>query len=232
MAVLRAGIGTRVDRDRDGWPPVILRWFAVAVTLPACVPPHAARGAPACSTDGVAVVASQRDVARLAGCRVLGGLVIRTGTALDLSPLAALTAVAGDLVIGPTVAIESVTLGALGRIGGAVRVVSNGSLQGLYLTQLTDAGGIEVAGNAVIATVALPGLTAVHGALQVIDNPALEALDLSALTAIDQELVVTGAPALTVALAPQLQRAAAVQLDAPKLPPELARALRSVAPGP
>jgi len=111
-------------------------------------------------------------------------------------------------------------------------LITNGSLQGLYLTQLTDAGRIEIAGNAVIATVALPGLIAIHGALQVIDNPALEALDLSALASIDQALVVTGAPALTLALAPQLQRAAAVQLDAPKLSPELARALRSVAPGP
>ena len=221
-----------MDRDGDGRPPVILRWVPIAVALSACAPRQAVRESPACAADRVAVVASQRDVARLAGCQVLGGLVIRTGAALDLSPLAALTDVAGDVVIGPTVAVESVTLGALGRVGGAIRVISNGSLQGLYLTQLADAGRIEVAGNAVITTVALPGLTAVHGALQVIDDPALEALDLSALASIDRELVVTGVPALSVALAPQLRRAAAVELDAPRLSADLARSLRSVAPGP
>jgi hypothetical protein len=178
------------------------------------------------------VLAAQADIARLAGCASVPGLTIRSGGTLDLSPLRALTTITGDLVIGPTVGVEDVTLGALRDVGGTLHVVGNGVMQGLFFRALTQTGPIEIAGNAVLSTIALPALTAVHGALRVTGNASLELLDLSALASVDQELVVRHAPRLTLLDAPQLHAAARVELDAPKLPSEVAAALRAVAPAP
>src|SRR6185295_14232353 len=87
------------------------RWLAVAVVA-ACSAPPVRPAAPACP-EGAMVVASRGDLARLAGCATLRGLTVRSGAALDLSALRALTAIAGDLVIGPTAAIEDIELGGL-----------------------------------------------------------------------------------------------------------------------
>ena len=67
------------------------------------------QGAPGCP-EGGALVASRSDLARLASCATLRGLTVRSGAALDVSVLHALTTITGDLVIGPTVAIEDVRL--------------------------------------------------------------------------------------------------------------------------
>jgi hypothetical protein len=185
--------------------------------------------AQACSAGEVVVIASQADVARWSGCAMLGGMIVRTGAALDVSGLRALTAITGDLVIGPTVAVTAISLGALRTVGGAVRVVGNGQLQGLSLPQLERVGRIEIDGNPVLITAALPRLESVRGALRITDNAALEAVDLSALAAVDGDVVVSGAPTLTLIDVPALAHAAAVELDAPQLLPEIAERLRAVA---
>lgn len=184
--------------------------------------------APGCP-EGEVLVASQGDVARLASCATLRGLTVRSGAALDVSALRALTAVTGDLVIGPTVAIEDVHLGALRAVGGAIRVVGNGLLRGLYLPRLESAGAIAIDGNAVLTTISLPQLAAVRGGLQITDDASLEAVELSALVSLDQELVLAGVPRLELIDAEQLAHAAAVRVDAPRLPPEIADRLRAVA---
>ena len=128
--------------------------------------------------------------------------------------------------------MEDATLGELRSITGALHVVGNGLMQGVFLRKLTSAGRIDIAGNAALTTIALPQLTAVHGAVHVTDNASLELLDLSALTAIDRDLVVTGAPRLTLLDAPALHTAARVELDPAQLPPETLAALRATAVAP
>jgi hypothetical protein len=205
------------------------RGGALVLVVAACGTAPASPVTPSCPTDRSVVVASQADIMRLARCPTARGVTIRSGATLDTSVLRALATITGDLVIGPTVGVEEITLGELRAVGGAIRVVGNGLMQGLYLPKLERAGGIDIDGNVVVTTISLPRLAAVHGVLRITDNASLELVDLSALAVIDQELVLEGAPRLTLVEAAQLQRAAAVRLDAPKLPPDVADRLRSIA---
>jgi len=200
----------------------------VFAAVAACSAPPASPAVPVCP-DGVTLVASRGDLARLASCATLRGLTVRSGAALDVSALRALAAITGDLVIGPTVAIDDVHLGELRAVDGAIRVVGNGMLRGLYLPRLERAGAIAIDGNAALTTISLPQLAVVRGALRITDDASLEAIDLSALVSLDRELVLGGVPRLELVDADQLARAAAVRLDAPRLPPEVADRLRALA---
>lgn len=202
-------------------------WMAI-VALTGCGASSTSRAAPGCP-DGVTLVASRGDLARLASCATLRALIVRSAAALDVSELRALTAITGDLVIGPTVAVEDVELPALHTVGGAIRVVGNGLLRQLRLPRLERAGAVVIDGNAVVTTIALSRLRIVHGALRITDNAALELLDLAALATVDRELVLTGDPSLSLLEVDQLERAAAVSIDAPRLPPDVAERLRTAA---
>jgi len=204
----------------------------LSLALAACGATRGSPASPSCPTDRTVVLASQADLARLARCTIARGITIRSGAALDTSVLHALATITGDLVIGPTVGTSKITLGELRGVGGTLRVAGNTLMQGLFLPRLERAGRIEIEGNAAVATLSLPELAVVHGALRITDNASLELVDLSALAAIDQELVLTGDPELALVEAPALQAAASVQLDVPKLSPEVADRLRAVAPTP
>jgi hypothetical protein len=187
-----------------------------------CGAPVAAPVVPDCPADRGVVLSRQTDVARLAGCSTLHGLTVRTAASLDLSALRALTTITGDLVIGPTVAIEDIALPALRTVGGAIHVVGNGLLQRLRLPRLERAGQIVIDGNPAATAISLPRLHVVHGAVRITDNAALELVDLAALARVDQELVLAGDPNLSILEAEQLQHTSAVRVDAPKLPPDVA----------
>ena len=202
-------------------------WTALVV-LTGCGAVPASPAAPDCP-DGVMRVASRGDLVRLASCATLRGLTVRSGAALDVSALRALTTITGDLVIGPTVAVEDVELPALRTVGGAIRVVGNGLLRQLRLPRLERAGDVVIDGNPVVATIALPRLQSVHGALRITDNASLELVDLATLATVDHELVLAGDPALSLVEAEQLRHAAAVRVDAPGLPPDIAERLRMAA---
>lgn len=202
--------------------------WTVLVVLTGCGAAPASPAAPGCP-DGVMLVASRGDLVRLASCGTLRGLTVRSGAALDISALRALTTITGDLVIGPTVAVEAIELPALRTVGGAVRVVGNGLLQRIRLPRLERAGAVVIDGNPVVTTIALPRLQIVHGAVHVTDNAALELIDLAVLATVDQELVLTGDPGLSLVEAEQLQHAATVTIDAPQLPLDVAERLRTAA---
>jgi hypothetical protein len=218
----------RSRTDPRGASAAGARHGLLCAALAACTPGPAAPP-PARCPAGAVVIASQGDVVRLASCTTLHGVAIRSGGALDASGLRALTTIAGDLVIGPTVGVEDVTLGALRTVTGEVHVVGNGLLQGLFLPKLERAGRLVVDGNVAITTLSLPRLADVHGALRVTDNASLELIDIPALTAIDGELVVTSDPKLTLIEAAALSRVGRVELAAPHLADELADRLRSLA---
>jgi hypothetical protein len=204
--------------------------LTVCTALVACASaPAPARAPPRCSDERL-VLASQVDVASVAGCSTIRNLVIRTGGNLDLSALRAPLAVAGDLVIGPTVAIEQVTLPGLRAVDGSIRVVGNGLLQGLFLPALERAGGIEIDGNVAVTTISLPRLATTRGGLAITDNASLEMVDAPMLLSIGGDLVIAASPKLSLFDAPQLARTAAVRLDAPALPVEVAARLQATAP--
>src|SRR5690349_12512158 len=116
--------------------------LALAV-LGGCGAAPASATVPSCPTDRPVVLASRADLARIASCTTLAGVVIRTGAALDTSGLGVVT-ITGDLSIGPTVGIQEVTLGKLRAVDGAIRVSGNGLLQGLFFRQLQRAGAIDI----------------------------------------------------------------------------------------
>jgi hypothetical protein len=204
--------------------------FSVLSAACGAAPVRAA--APSCPSAAIVVLASQADIARIAPCATLAGVVIRSGAALDTSVLRALTTITGDLVVGPTVGIHEVALGELRVVEGAIRVANNGLLQGLFLPKLERAGQIDIDGNVAVTTISLPRLADVRGALRITSNASLEVVDMPMLQTIANELVLAGAPELTLVDASQLTRAASVSLDAPKLPPELADRLRAAATTP
>ncbi len=182
-----------------------------------------------CAADRTVVLASQADVTAFAICKSARSVVIRTGATLDTSPLRGLVEISGDLVVGPTVGIDEVALYNLRSVGGAVEVIGNGSLSGLFLPLLERAGRIDVENNVALTALIVPGLRTLPGSLVVTDNYDLEMIDASQLESIDHELVIDAQPKLTIVELPKLVRAASVRIDAPKLGADVVDALRAKA---
>lgn len=187
-------------------------------------PPH-------CPTDRTLDLALQDDVANAAGCKRASGVTIRTGATVDVGPLHELAEIAGDLSIGPTVGIDEVALIGLVHVGGTIHVAYNGSLRGLFLPRLVEAGRIEIDGNVSLNTISVPNLARVLGAFVITDNHALELLDISALVTVGKELVIAGHPRLSLVELRHFGHADTVRIEGdPKLPVELVDALRAKSP--
>jgi hypothetical protein len=180
---------------------------------------------PACPFE--LVVAGRADVARVGRCESAGRVAIRTGAPLDVSAMH-LRQITGDLVIGPSVGVDEIRLPELREIQGALRVVGNGDLRGIYLPALERASRIEIAGNVALTTIALPRLAAVGGGVAITDNNDLELVDAPALVTIDASLAIARDPNLALVEMPKLERAGSVRIEAcPKLPAETVDALAS-----
>jgi hypothetical protein len=133
-----------------------------------------------CPGDRTPLIADQDDVARFAACTSFTALTIRTGAVIDLSPLE-VTDVLGDLTIGPSVALDAISLPALRRVGGALVVVSNGSLRTLVLPRLEHARRIAIEANSALEVIDLKALEAVDDELAIAANPELVRVDAAAL---------------------------------------------------
>lgn len=158
------------------------RAAALVVAATACHPRPAR--APSCPSAPV-VVTSPEALAALAGCRRLPGLTVRGAGPLSLAPLAELVQVDGDLVIGPTLALDAVGLPALVEVGGRLALVSSAAAAGLYAPRLTAVGALEVRDDLSLVTVSLPALATVAGPVTLTRLPALELVDTSALVRVD-----------------------------------------------
>ena len=133
-------------------------------------------------------------------------------------------------MIGPTVGVEEIDLTELREVGGTVRVTANGSLLELFLPRLEHAGRLDIDDNAALATLSLPRLSTVDGALTITDNHELALIDASSLVSVGKSLVIAGAPRLTLIEMPALAHAETVRIaDAPKLPADAATALTAKA---
>ncbi|HLL23605.1 MAG TPA: hypothetical protein VK427_15815 [Kofleriaceae bacterium] len=193
--------------------------------LAACGAPQV-RSVPACGDASKLVLGGQDDVDAAAGCRTVASVTIRTGAPLDLAPLAQLTVIRGELRVGPSVALDDMTLGAL-ESADTIVIASNGNLHGVRLPKLMTAGRIAIEGNVALTTISLPALTAVRD-LSVRGHGDLELLDISALTTVAGELYVADNPELTLFEAAALTRAGAIRLDNnASLDPKFVDALRS-----
>jgi hypothetical protein len=172
--------------------------------IAACGGAPSSRGGPGGCPRGVAHVGSAEDVAELAGCARLAGLVVRTGAAVSLTALAQLVEIEGDLVVGPTLSVDAVDLPHLARVGGSVRIAGNSQLVGVFLPELSAAPRLEIEHNASLGTVSMPKLAAAER-LVVRDNAGLEALSLGSLAQVG-ELVLEELPRLGLLQADQLAR--------------------------
>ena len=180
-----------------------------------------------CQEGRIVVLETQDDVAHIAGCRAVTGLVVRSGATLDLAPLHELEEIKGDFVVGPTVGIEEVALNRVRKIEGAVRVSKNPSLRGLFLPRLEQAGRIFVEDNGALTTIALPRIASIHGAMIISDNHSLELIATGELATVGHELVVIDHPKLTLVELGKLTTAEAVRIERdPKLPPEMVAEIR------
>lgn len=187
-----------------------------ALALAACpsrTPPRAP--AAACPTTPQ-VVTAQAQVDALAGCASLPALTLRGAAPLDLAPLATLTTVDGDLVIGPTFALDRVHLPGLATVGGRVAIVSGGTVTAIQLPALTTAGALEIRDHLSLAQLVVSRLATVTGAVTIVRVPTLELVDAGALTAIGGDLTVA-APALSTWLGTPPAPAGTRTVDAPGL---------------
>lgn len=187
----------------------------------------AGRAAVDCAVAATAIarVAAQEDVVALARCARLGGLVVRSGAPLDLAALAGLVEVTGDVSIGPTLSLSSLSLPALQTIGGTLRISGNGALGGVLLPALVNAPRLELEHNAALTSAALPRLSRAER-LAIRGNGELEVLTVSALVEVG-ELVIEGSPLLGLLGAEQLTRVTTWQVALPGMPAEEVAALRA-----
>lgn len=212
--------------------PPSTRCGILLLVLAGC-PGARAPSKPKCPVDRTWMIAAQDDVEALAGCTAASAVTIRSGATITLGPLRTLETITGDLIVGPTVGMEELSLLELREVGGTVRVVANGSLRGMFLPRLERAGGISVEGNAGLATISLPRLQSVQGSLVLSEDGSLELIDLSALVTVGKDLVITGNPKLTLIEADKLTTVLEVRVeDNSQLPAEQVDALRAKTPVP
>jgi hypothetical protein len=172
---------------------VLSRWTFAAV-LASCGPPlrlhpDAEHGC----TD--IVLHGQDDVAAAAGCRTVDSLTIKTGMALDLTPLGRLETVKGPIVVGPSVGMTELALPHL-RTAASIQIVSNGNLQRCQFPALVKSPAIEIENNATLFTLSMPALLEV-GRLSLRDNAALESIDFTKLASAT-DVVIEKNPKLTM----------------------------------
>ena len=161
------------------------------------------RGAPArpppaapCPT-GDAVVRVDEEAAALAGCAAItGDLVIGPSFALtSVTALQQIEQVGGSLEISSNAALAGVFLPAHRRVAGSVTVESNLQAETISLHHLVEVGGdLVVEGNRSLVRLDLSALATVRGRLQVSDHPVLDSVSLDAL-ANAGELAIDGNPA-------------------------------------
>lgn len=181
-------------------PELVARALAAALLLAAggCGGPgRPARPVPTCPAAGPFVIHGDEDVAAVAGCARLPGLAIRTGAPISLAPLTGLVAIDGDLTIGPTVGVTTLSFPAVAAISGKLRIAGNGDLTGVFLPALRRVATVEIADDVSLTTVSLPALTTIDGPLVLLRVPALELVDTSALVEVAGPITVDRAPALT-----------------------------------
>lgn len=204
-----------------------MKLLVALALLPGCFLFRSGDG-PGCPKDRSVELGLQEEVKKVAGCTQLSSIVIKTGATIELSPLAELEEITGDLSIGPTVGLDEAAFNGLLHVGGTIRVANNGSLHGLFFPRLERAGRLEIENNAVLNSISMPRLAAVDGAAVIADNGSLEMISAPLLATVGKELVIAGHAKLNLLEMSRLTTVEAMRIEGnPKLPPEVVEKLTS-----
>ena len=176
-----------------------MRAALVVVLLLGCRGGSTAPPVPRCTTPVRA--SSQADLDAVRGCTRLPALSLRGAVPFDLTPLAELATIDGDLAVRSTFALGSVRLPALTRVGGDLDITTNLDLTGVYLPLLVSARNLTVAEAPALIELMLPKLADVPGRLTVRRLPSLELIDLSSLPP-DTQRTVEDTPRVATWLGP------------------------------
>jgi len=182
--------------------PVPVLLFALACSGAPSSTKTTSPAAPTSCPSAAVRVHAQRELDALRGCATLAGLELRGAVPFDLAPLESLTSVDGDLAVRSTFALGSLRLPALERVTGAVIVVSNLNMSGVYLPALASAGSVTITDGPPLVQIMLPALTRVDGDVTFARLPSLELVDLSTLPAVGGRLSVEGAARIEIWLGP------------------------------
>jgi hypothetical protein len=185
----------------------VLKRAPVVFLFAACggqgVPEQPAPGRPAAPDcpAGDVVVRVDEEAAALAGCAAItGDLVIGPSFALSsVTALERIEEVGGSLEIASNAALAGVFLPGLRRVAGSVTIESNLQAETVSLHHLIDVGGdLVVEGNRSLVRLDLSALATVRGRLQVSDHPVLDSVSLDALASAG-DLAIEGNPGLPAA---------------------------------
>ena len=169
--------------------------------------------------NGDAVISSQADVSALASCTSLHSLHIATAAPIDLAALSSLQHIAGELAVGPTVALEALTLPALLDVG-AIHVISNSSLLSISLPALGHATAIVVEREPTLEMLSAPLLIRIDGDVRLDRVTSVTTLDLDRLASIGGAFAITGTTAFQVVALTALQHVGSLVIDPHMLPAE------------
>lgn len=147
-------------------------------------------------------VHAQRELDALRGCLTLAGLELRGAVPFDLSPLESLVSIEGDLAVRATFALGSLRLPSLERVTGAITLVSNLNMTGIYLPALASAGSVTITDGPPLIQIMLPALAHVDGDLIFSRLPSLELVDLGRLPAVGGRLSVESSTRIETWLGP------------------------------
>lgn len=156
------------------------RFALAALVVAACSHPSPKPATAACPTTPVHIHA-QDELDALRTCTTLRGLEIRGAVPLDLAPLAALTAIEGDLHVRATFALGSIRLPALARVTGDVTLASNMALTGIYMPALASAHAVSITDSPQLMEISLTALAQIDGPVTLARLPSLELVDLTGL---------------------------------------------------
>ena len=130
-------------------------------------------------------VATEADLALLAGIRVISGDVVIEATALDGVDFPALEHITGNLQIGGNAALRRASLPVLTAVDGDVSIGSNDNLDELDLRQLTRVHDLFVRSNPALGDLAgLQRIQRIDGSLAIGNNANLASADLRYLNTV------------------------------------------------
>jgi hypothetical protein len=131
---------------------------------------------------GAAKLWHDEDLSASSTCQVIEG-DLELGGALHTAKLGRLREVHGSLIVGPSYQLNNLSdLANLELIEGDLIIRDNMVLRGVFLGALKEVvGSVKVLGNAELRTLSLHSLRSVGGGFEVTSNRALSRLDVSVL---------------------------------------------------
>ncbi len=156
--------------------------LVIALALLGCGGPTHSTGADGLRKCRGGKVWHSDEARRLRGCESIVGTLEIGGSLEETAFLEAVTRIDGDLVIGPSYQLTNLSgLASLREVSGDLRVEGNWRVSGLFLGKLERVGGaVAIHGNGELSTCALHTLRS-FAELYIEGNSRLERVDLSGL---------------------------------------------------